>query len=105
MYDDDAESALHHRATAFASDPTQSPFLHSGTAGIWNVPVVLAGAPSIQVPAPAHLYGATGPLEIRNAVPGEMEGGEEDHGTPEENLAIGSPRFLGVEGECRAWRY
>lgn len=91
MYEDDAESALHYRASAFATDPTQSPYLHSGI--MYGVPV-LPGTPSIQVPAPAHLYGATGPLEVKNGMP---ENGEED-ASPKEGV-IGTPRFLGLDGE------
>lgn len=96
LYEDDAESALHYRASAFATDPTQSPFLHSG--GMYGVPVIPAGAPSIQMPAPAHLYGATGPLEVRNGMPGEMIGEDDGHGTPREGMAGGTPRFLGLDG-------
>jgi hypothetical protein len=59
---------------------------------------------SIAVPTPAHLYGVTGPLEVRNAFPGELgQGGEEDAydrvGDRHEVLSVNSPRFLGVDGE------
>lgn len=119
-YDDDPESDLHRRASAFATDPTQSPFLHSysmgpNMSGLWGLPpTAMAGtmgsgnaAPSIQVPAPAHLYGGGGPLEIRNAVPGEMDHAglapvarSERLQQPGEMLAGGSasPRFLGLDG-------
>lgn len=57
------------------------------------------GTDSVAVPMPAHLFGMTGPLEVRNAVPGEMEEGAEEHGTPRESVAGGTPRFLSVDGE------
>jgi len=46
--------------------------MHSGSAMEevripWN-----ENAPSIAIPTPAHLFGETGPLEVRNAVPGDM---------------------------------
>lgn len=61
------------------------------------------GAPSIAVPTPAHLYGVTGPLEVRNAFPGELghgedEGGYDRIGDHHEVLSVNSPRFLGVDG-------
>jgi len=83
--------------------------------GLWGVPpTTMVGAigsgnaaPSIQVPAPAHLYGGGGPLEIRNAVPGEMDhvglatGADAEYmHQPREMLAgrSPSPRFLGLDG-------
>ena len=69
---------------------------------------------SIAVPVAAHLYGETGPLEVRNAVPGDIgmdgggqECGYEEHGTPRESVAGGTPRFLSVDGNlilCRLIR-
>jgi len=53
-------------------------------------------APSIQVPAPAHLYGGGGPLEVRNGLPEDEA--TEYPGTPGVVLA-GTPRFLGLDGE------
>ena len=104
----DPEQALRRRSSLFASDPFatdpgKSPFLHSGT-GMGEVPWG-GTAPSIAVPTPAHLFGETGPLEVRNAVPGEMglerehERGNEEHGTPRESVAGSTPRFLSVDGE------
>ncbi|WWC63168.1 uncharacterized protein I303_105768 [Kwoniella dejecticola CBS 10117] len=60
---------------------------------------------------PHHLFGETGPLEVRNALPGEVDRDHEhDHNDDAEQgqtgidglvglgLGQGSPRFLGVDG-------
>jgi hypothetical protein len=105
---DDTEAALQRRSSLFANGKGNSPFLHSGESfdypqqAMMEVPGErgLRGAPSIAVPTPAHLYGMTGPLEVRNAFPGEIgvEGDVEEYGTPHQVLASSSPRFLGLDG-------
>ncbi|ORY35428.1 hypothetical protein BCR39DRAFT_585063 [Naematelia encephala] len=95
------ETALGRRSSLFATEG-KSPFLHSGTSelgeGDFGLPMMaglsgFGGGGSIKVPTPAHLYGETGPLEVRNAMPGEVEGEDEERGPMH-----GTPRFLGVDG-------
>ena len=66
--ENDPEHALKRRSSAFASDPRRSPFLNSGMEDVpWAGQVTASAlAPSIAVPALAHLYGETGALEVRN---------------------------------------
>ena len=111
-------ASLQRRSSTFATDPNQSPFLHSGTAfeswrgfedtGPASTIVREEGdAPSMMVglaehsPAlagPAHLYGMAGPLEVRNA--GPSDGGRASaYWTARDGSAPSSPRYLGVDGE------
>lgn len=115
----DPEMAMNKRSTMLATNPSQSPFLHAGSnwdgQGYPHQSMMMpsgTAAPSINMPAPAHLFGVTGPLEVRNAMPGEMsdsmtgifnlEGDLIDHGTPKNvahSVGTSSPRYLGLDGE------
>ncbi|KAK4687951.1 hypothetical protein P7C73_g2162, partial [Tremellales sp. Uapishka_1] len=99
---DDPESQIQRRAGLFATDPSQSPFLHSGTSAppfefMYGADT---GSPSITSPPAAHLLGGSGPLEVRNITQEDLDEayGKEEHGTPRETEASFTPRFLSVDG-------
>ncbi|WVW85753.1 hypothetical protein I302_107791 [Kwoniella bestiolae CBS 10118] len=118
------KSELERRSSLFAHQG-KSPFLHSQSSPeatqvgygydvhIPNLPVppplALGGSGETQreeSTLPHHLLGKTGPLEVRNALPGEVDS-DERHTEREAKgidglvglgLGQGSPRFLGVNG-------
>ncbi|WWC93639.1 hypothetical protein V866_000474 [Kwoniella sp. B9012] len=132
--DNQEKSELERRSSLFAHQSTtnangRSPFLH--TESQFNSPIGYNGnmdIPNLPIPPPTahgmgtstlphHLLGETGPLEVRNAVPGEMDEHENAHEHEHEHehaqderevegidglvglgLGQGSPRFLGVNG-------
>ncbi|WVQ68209.1 uncharacterized protein L199_006416 [Kwoniella botswanensis] len=130
--DNQEKSELERRASLFAHQSTtnangRSPFLHTesqsnspigydGNMDIPNLPIPPPTAHSMGTSTlPHHLLGETGPLEVRNAGPGEMDEHENAHKHEHEHaqderevegidglvglgLGQGSPRFLGVNG-------
>ncbi|WWD02438.1 hypothetical protein V865_000477 [Kwoniella europaea PYCC6329] len=130
--DNQEKSELERRSSLFAHQSTinangRSPFLHTESQS--NSPIGYNGnmdIPNLPIPPPTahgmgtstlphHLLGETGPLEVRNAVPGEMDEHENAHEHEHEHaqdetevegidglvglgLGQGSPRFLGVNG-------
>ncbi|OCF76046.1 hypothetical protein I204_03343 [Kwoniella mangroviensis CBS 8886] len=131
--DNQEKSELERRSSLFAHQSTtsangRSPFLHTQSQS--NSPIGYNGnmdmdIPDLPIPPPIahgmgtstlphHLLGETGPLEVRNAVPGEMDEHEHEQELAQDErevegidglvglvglgLGQGSPRFLGVNG-------
>jgi hypothetical protein len=85
---DARQMSLQQRSNLFANSPSQAGFLHT-TSGVEGSIFESEDEKTMT----DHLYGGAGPLEIKNAVEGDIPGENEST-----HAGIG-PRHLGVEGK------
>jgi hypothetical protein len=89
---DARQVSLQQRSSLFANSPSQAGFLHTQSGVEGSV-----FESDDEKSRTDHLYGGAGPLEIKNAVEGDIPGETESH------AGIG-PRHLGVQGRSfRSW--
>lgn len=89
------QAGLRTRSSLLASEPSQAGFLHSKTGAgesIFDLPVIGPDEKGLT----EHLFGATGPLEVRNAVEGDIP---DTDGRELGTMRMSGPRFLGVDGK------